>query len=211
MSDNPHESDHLANETPPALTFKITPVALLGVLAVATCATPIAFSATWLLPIYLLPLLLAWWIFRTRTVIDTEHLVAQRMFHRTRFSWEDIKSFRLDERRWLRAVLASGKEVSLPAVRVRDIPRLSAFSGGRLPDPTAITARDTAEQDTEARDADEQDVPAPDTETGEPTTAEAEQEATGRDTTAHDSTEHEDTEHEDTDEGATAKRDAAER
>jgi hypothetical protein len=34
-------------------------------------------------------------------------------------------------------VLNDGSELALPAVHVRDLPRLSAVSGGRLPDPAA--------------------------------------------------------------------------
>jgi hypothetical protein len=34
-------------------------------------------------------------------------------------------------------VLTDGSELALPAVHVRDLPRLAAVSGGRLPDPAA--------------------------------------------------------------------------
>jgi len=33
-------------------------------------------------------------------------------------------------------VLSDGSELPLPAVHVRDLPRLAAVSGGRLPDPS---------------------------------------------------------------------------
>ncbi|TDD52021.1 PH domain-containing protein [Saccharopolyspora elongata] len=119
------------------MTFRITPVALLGVLAVIICATPLATTAgTWALLIYLIPLGLAVWILRTRTTFDAQQVVARTMFGRTKFGWDDVVSLRLDEKRWLKAVLRSGKEVQLPAVRVRDLPRVAAISGGRLPDPT---------------------------------------------------------------------------
>ncbi|MEU6268391.1 PH domain-containing protein [Saccharopolyspora shandongensis] len=124
-------------EGPKSLTFRITPVALLGVLAVIICATPLATTAgTWALLIYLIPLGLAVWILRTRTTFDAQQVVARTMFGRTKFGWDDVVSLRLNEKRWLKAVLRSGKEVQLPAVRVRDLPRVAAISGGRLPDPT---------------------------------------------------------------------------
>lgn len=124
-------------EAPKSLTFRITPVALLAVLAITICATPLATTAgTWAPLLYLVPLGLLVWILRIRTTIDAEQVVVRTAFGRTKFGWDDVVSLRLDERRWLKAVLRSGKEVQLPAVRVRDLPRVAAISGGRLPDPT---------------------------------------------------------------------------
>ncbi|WP_223839994.1 PH domain-containing protein [Saccharopolyspora pogona] len=124
-------------DAPKSLTFRITPVALLAVLAITICATPLATTAgTWALLLYLIPLGLLVWILRTRTTVDARQVVVRTSFGRTKFSWDDVVSLRLDERRWLKAVLRSGKEVQLPAVRVRDLPRVAAISGGRLPDPT---------------------------------------------------------------------------
>ncbi|MEV0697777.1 PH domain-containing protein [Saccharopolyspora sp. NPDC050389] len=126
-----------APEGPKSLTFRITPVALLGVLAVAICATPLATTAgTWALLLYLIPLGLLVWILRTRTTVDAEQVTVRTVFGRAKFGWDDVVSLRLNEKRWLKAVLRSGKEVQLPAVRVRDLPRVAAISGGRLPDPT---------------------------------------------------------------------------
>ncbi|MBB5155404.1 PH domain-containing protein [Saccharopolyspora phatthalungensis] len=125
-------------EEPKPLTFRITPVALLAVLAIIICATPLATTAgTWALLLYLIPLVLLVWILRTRTTVGPQQVAVRTIVGRTRFSWDDVASLRLDERRWLKAVLRSGKEVRLPAVRVRDLPRLSAISSGRLPDPTS--------------------------------------------------------------------------
>lgn len=122
---------------PKSLTFRITPVALLAVLAITICATPLATTAgTWALLLYLIPLGLLVWILRTRTTVDAQQVVVRTAFGRAKFSWDDVASLRLDERRWLKAVLRCGKEVQLPAVRVRDLPRVAAISGGRLPDPT---------------------------------------------------------------------------
>ncbi|WP_246868828.1 PH domain-containing protein [Saccharopolyspora sp. ASAGF58] len=124
-------------DAPKSLTFRITPVALLAVLAITICATPLATTAgTWALLLYLIPLGLLVWILRTRTTVDARQVVVRTSFGRTKFSWDDVVSLRLNERRWLKAVLRSGKEVQLPAVRVRDLPRVAAISGGRLPDPT---------------------------------------------------------------------------
>ncbi|GAA4860862.1 PH domain-containing protein [Saccharopolyspora rosea] len=155
MSETPHEPEQpeaadaarpaadaeQAAETPrlpESLTFRITPVALLAVLAVVVCATPVAATAGGpALLLYLVPLGLLVWILRTRTTVSPERVTVRTMFGGTRFTWDDVRALRLDEKRWIRAVLASGNEVALSAVRVRDLPRLSAMSGGRLPDPNA--------------------------------------------------------------------------
>jgi PH (Pleckstrin Homology) domain-containing protein len=125
------------SEAPKPLTFRITPVALLAVLAITICATPLATtSGPWGLLLYLIPVVLLVWILRTRTTVGPERVTVRTIFGGAKFGWQDVVSLRLDERRWLKAVLRSGKEVQLPAVRVRDLPRLAAISGGRLPDPT---------------------------------------------------------------------------
>lgn len=123
-----------ASAVPARLTFRITPISLLAVLTVAICVTPVAWYQPWLLLLYLLPAGLLVWIFRVRTVVTADSITATAL-GRTRIPWDDVRSVKLDERRWVRAVLDSGKEVLLPAVRVRDLPRLAAMSGGRLPDP----------------------------------------------------------------------------
>lgn len=145
------------SDTPARLTFRITSVTLLAVFTVAICVTPIAWARPWLLPMYLIPLLLLVWIMRVRTVVDTEGITARTVLRTKRFGWDEVQSFRLDERRWLRAVLSSGKEVQLPSVRVRDLPHLSAMSGGRLSDPTAQVP-DSAETDIPDADTADADV-----------------------------------------------------
>ena len=123
-----------ASATPARLTFRITPISLLAVLTVAICVTPVAWYQPWLLALYLLPAVLLGWVLRVRTVVTADSITATAL-RRTRIPWGDVRSVKLDERRWIRAVLDSGKEVLLPAVRVRDLSRLAAMSGGRLPDP----------------------------------------------------------------------------
>jgi hypothetical protein len=145
------ESSRESAETglPSSLTFRITPVSLLVVFTVAVCVTPVAWARPWLLSLYLVPLLLLVWIVRVRTVVDADRITARTVLHSTGFPWEEIQSFRLDERRWLRAVLTSGKEVRLPAVRVRDLPRVAAMSGGRLSDPSAQRSPDSPPEDSD--------------------------------------------------------------
>ena len=63
---------------PKSLTFRITPVSLLAVVAVLVCATPLAWGAyPWGLLVYLVPLGLAWWILRTRTTVSPERIAVR--------------------------------------------------------------------------------------------------------------------------------------
>ncbi|MCX2733946.1 PH domain-containing protein [Saccharopolyspora sp. NFXS83] len=134
---------------PKSLTFQLTRTSLLAVLAVAIGVTPIAFAQPFplLLPSYLIPLALAYVIVRPRTVVTAERIASRGLFATARFDWDELASVRLDENRWVRAVLTSGKEVVLPAIRVRDLPRLAELSGGRLPDPNAEPAQPATDED----------------------------------------------------------------
>jgi Bacterial PH domain len=116
--------------------FRVSPLVILFALALAFCATPVAFGAPFLWLIYLVPVGIIVWTLRTRTVADAEGLRVRRLMGGRRVTWDDVSALRLDDRRvW--AVLDDGEELALPAVRVRDLPVLAQASGGRLPDPTA--------------------------------------------------------------------------
>lgn len=118
-------------------TFRLPLTALLGVFGLIVCMTPVAFGAPGLQVLYLVPVILAYWVIRTRTVVGPETLVAYRMAGSRRLGWVDLAGLRVDDRSRVWAVLHSGAEVGLPAVRARHIPMLAAISGGRLPAPLA--------------------------------------------------------------------------
>ena len=122
---------------PPAVTFRLPTIGLVGVFALVLCATPVAFAAPGLQAVYLVPLALGVWLLRTRTVVDPASLRVHGLLRTRRLSWHDVARLRVPDRAWVHAVLADGAEVALPAVRARDLPRLAAASGGRIPDPTA--------------------------------------------------------------------------
>jgi len=121
---------------PGRLVFRVPGSALVAVLFLVLCASPLAVAAPWLALIYLIPLGLAVWLLRTRTVVDTEKLVIRRVLTRTVLPWSAITSLRVADRKWVRAVRTDGGEVVLPTVRTRHLPALALMSGGRLPDPT---------------------------------------------------------------------------
>jgi putative intracellular protease/amidase len=119
----------------PRALFRTPPAALAAVLLLAICATPIAFAAPGLQVVYVVPVGLAWWVLRTRTVADADGIVVRRMFTSRRLSWDEVAGLRLRGSAWVRAVLRDGDQLTLPAVRTGDVPALALVSGGRLPDP----------------------------------------------------------------------------
>ena len=121
----------------PTATFRIPLTALLGVFALAIGATPLALTVPGLQVLYVLPIGLAVWLLRTRTVASSDSLVAHRMLRSRRLPWGEVDRLRVAERSWCRAVLSTGEEVALPAVRARDLPVLAVVSGGRITDPSA--------------------------------------------------------------------------
>ena len=124
---------------PPAApaVFRISPLVFGFAVALAICATPFAFGAPYLWLVYLLPLGVAVWALLTKTVVDGEAVTVRRLTGARRVPWTEIGSLRLRDQTRVVAVLGDGGELPLPAVHVRDLPRLAAASGGRLPDPNA--------------------------------------------------------------------------
>jgi hypothetical protein len=117
--------------------FRVSPLMVLFALALALCATPVAFGAPFLWLVYLVPVGIIAWALRTRTVVDAECLRVRRLVGGRQVPWDAIRALRLNGRGGVHAVLADGDEIALPAVHVRDLPVLSVASGGRLPDPAA--------------------------------------------------------------------------
>ncbi len=117
------------------VTFRRPLTALIGVFGLVVCMTPVAFGLPGLQVLYLVPLGVVIWLVRARTVVGPDTVVAHRVVGARRVQWSDLKGLRMDDRSRVWAVLHSGEEVGLPAVRARDLPVLAALSRGRLPDP----------------------------------------------------------------------------
>jgi hypothetical protein len=118
------------------LVFRIPATALLAAGLIAICVTPVAWVAPGLQALYVLPLGYAYWVIRNRTTVTEEELVARGVFSTTTLKWSEVKSIRLVQKGWLKAVRSDDTEVTLPAVRFMHLPALSLVSGGRVPDPT---------------------------------------------------------------------------
>jgi hypothetical protein len=137
------------------VTVRLPLTALIGVFGLTVCMTPVAFGAPGLQVLYLLPLSLAIWVIRRRTVVGPQAVVAHKVWGARQISWVELAGLRMDERCRVWAVLRSGQEVALPAVRARHLPLLAAMSGGRLPDPRV----ETSDQSAHRREASGTDGP----------------------------------------------------
>jgi hypothetical protein len=129
--------DPMSTPGPARAVFRVSPLVILFALAVALCATPVAFGAPYLWLVYLVPVAIVGWTLRTRTVVDGEGLHVRRVVGSRRVPWDGVQGLRVDDRSRVHAVLVDGGEQGLPAVHVRDLPVLAAASGGRVPDPSA--------------------------------------------------------------------------
>lgn len=118
------------------VVFHPSRLIIVAALVLAVCATPVAFGAPFLWVVYAVPLGVIVWVLRTRTTVDAEAVTVRRLLGGRRVPWETISSLRLADNARVAAVLEDGAELPLPAVGVRDLPRLAAASGGRLPDPS---------------------------------------------------------------------------
>lgn len=125
---------------PSRLVFRVPGSSLVAVVFLAMCSSWVAVASPWFTLVYLVPLGLAVWVLRTRTVVDADKLVVRRVLTRRELPWSSVASLRVADRKWVRAVRVGGGEVVLPTVRTRHLPALALVSGGRLSDPTEPAA-----------------------------------------------------------------------
>ncbi|NEK57460.1 PH domain-containing protein [Geodermatophilus sabuli] len=113
--------------------MRMSRTALLPVVFLLVCAIPLAFAATWTLVFLLLPLLVAAWVLRVGVDVDDDGITARSLAGHRTVGWTELAGIRVSERRELWLVTTGGTEVRLPVLRARDLPRLAALSGGRIP------------------------------------------------------------------------------
>ncbi|GAA1949458.1 PH domain-containing protein [Amycolatopsis minnesotensis] len=133
--------------------FRIPATAILAIVVLVVCVTPVAFGGIpGLQALYLVPLGLLWFVQRMRTVATPGGLAVRTMFGHRDLPWTALKGLSITSKARVRAVLDDGSEVALPAVRTRHLPVLSLVSGGLLKDPTGLTDDETgpSESDTTA-------------------------------------------------------------
>ncbi len=110
-------------------------VALLPVVFLAVCVLPLAVAASWTLVFLLVPVLAAAYVLRVGVDVGDGGVTVRSVAGSRSVPWDDVAGIRVGERGDLWLVTARGTELRLPVLRARDLPRLAAVSGGRIPAP----------------------------------------------------------------------------
>lgn len=131
----------MARRTPPGddaeqTVIRISPMAHLASLFVLMALITIgpAFGRAGL-ALLLIPVSLSVAIERFRTVADAENVTARTLLKSRTVRWTQIEGLRFTRSRWAQAHLTDETDILLPAVTFATLPRLTAASGGRVPNP----------------------------------------------------------------------------
>ena len=116
--------------------MRMSRTALLPVVLLVVCAVPFASAAPWALSVLLLPLAAAAWVLRVGVDIDDDGITTRSVVGRRTVAWRALAGIRVGARGRLWLVTTGGAEVPLPVLRARDLPRLAALSGDRIPRTT---------------------------------------------------------------------------
>ena len=108
---------------------------LLPVVLFALCLLPVALVSPWALLVLLVPALVALWVLRVGVTVGDDGIGAQSLVGRRTVGWDELAGIRVGRRSDLWLVTTRGTELRLPVLRARDLPRLSALSGGRIDVP----------------------------------------------------------------------------
>jgi Bacterial PH domain len=115
--------------------LRMTRVALLPVLFLVVCVLPLASAAVWTLVFLLVPVLAAAWVLRVGVDVGDDGVTVRSLAAARHVPWREVAGIRVAERGDLWLVTTRGTELRLPVLRTRDLPRLAAASGGRIPSP----------------------------------------------------------------------------
>lgn len=115
--------------------LRMTRVALLPVLFLLVCVIPLASAAAWTLVFLLIPVVAAVYVRRVGVDVGDRGVTVRSVAGSRCVPWAEVAGIRVGERGELSLVTTRGTELRLPVLRVRDLPRLAAASGGRIPAP----------------------------------------------------------------------------
>jgi hypothetical protein len=119
-----------------ATVIRISPMAHFAPAFVALSVVAfIPVLGNWALALLIVPALAAVAIARLRTVADSETVTARGLVSARTLPWSDVEGLKFSRGGWARACRADGDEVLLPAVTFATLPRLTAASGGQVPNP----------------------------------------------------------------------------
>jgi len=106
----------------------MTVAAVLALIAGISLAT----WAVYLLPLLLVPLLVAVWGWRAGTDVDADGITVRAALGRRRVPWSEVRELFRDGRGRVGARLASGRTLTLTAVPAAELPAVVAASGTAL-------------------------------------------------------------------------------
>jgi hypothetical protein len=118
------------------VVIRISPMAQFApaFLAVSILVLIPAFG-NWALALLLIPALVSVAIVRLRTVANRDGVTARSLLSTKTVPWSQIEGLRFTRGGWARACGAGGDALLLPAVTFATLPRLTAASAGRVPNP----------------------------------------------------------------------------
>lgn len=117
--------------------IRISPMAHLAsaFLFMALLTVGPAFGAVGMAVLLLVPVLVSVVIERFRTVADADTVTARTLLKSRTVRWPQIEGLSFTRSRWARACLTDESNIVLPAVTFATLPRLTAASDGRVPNP----------------------------------------------------------------------------
>jgi hypothetical protein len=115
--------------------LRMSRTALVPVAFLALCVVPMATVTTWTLVLLLVPIAVAAWVLRVGVDITDDGLTVRSLAGKRTVAWSELVGIRVAAAGDLWLVTTGGTEVRLPVMRVRDLPRLAALSGGRIEVP----------------------------------------------------------------------------
>ncbi|WP_217266269.1 MULTISPECIES: PH domain-containing protein [Nocardiaceae] len=161
QSEPPDTSSHTPDPSPQVI--RLPRLALIGVaLLLFGVFFPAASWPAALGWLFVVPIVVAVWVIRVRTVVSIDGLSVRRFLGSEFIGWDDVRGIHFPNRRWARVVLKDKSEKSLPLVRFDRLPQLAAASGGRITDPYAAAAADAAAADAERAEQDSETDGGPD-------------------------------------------------
>jgi hypothetical protein len=136
------EDDVVSSRSPSAspvpVVIRIPPTAHLavGFFTMGLLAVVLAGPA-WFTALFIIPVVASAAVIRYRTTADRDTVTARSLVGSRTVAWEDVDGLRFDRGAWAAAHLRDGSDLRLPAVTFATLPRLTAATDGRVPNPYA--------------------------------------------------------------------------
>jgi hypothetical protein len=115
--------------------LRMSRTALVPVAFLALCVVPLATVTTWTLVLLLVPVAVAAWVLRVGVDVTDDGLTVRSLVGERTVAWSELAGIRVADDGDLWLVTTRGTQVRVPVMRVRDLPRLAALSGGRIEVP----------------------------------------------------------------------------